>query len=152
MSGIAPETRDLARQILRQEAGGPEPAALAAALTRLHSLLRRRLVALIGSAGFAALFARALHLARAEYPALDAVAFDTREAFDTGGAADLHGIGAFATARPPDEVGEALAAILAQFIGLLTTFVGDDLGLRLIDEARSAPGQTAAGINTETHE
>ena len=86
-----------------------------------------------------ALGTRALRLAQGEYPDLSVVAFDE------GAEGGLRGIGEFAATRAPDEVGDALAAILAHFIGLLTVFIGEELGLRLIRESAPESGGNPAG-------
>jgi hypothetical protein len=139
MSAAPPAAQGLARQLLLQEAGGQSaPPALAEALERVCQRLHQRMVGLIGRAGFAALFTRALHLAREAHPALAGVAFDDQAE------ACLRGTHEFAEAREPSEVGDALVAILAHFIGLLITFIGEELSMRLIREIWPAPGHAAA--------
>lgn len=150
MHEAAPETRDLAWRLLRQEAGGrEEAAALAEASERVCGRLRQRLVGLIGGVGFAALFGRALRLARAEFPILAGVTIEE------GADGCLQGVREFAAAHAaePAVAGDALAAILAHFIGLLITFIGEALSLRLIGESwpESARGG-AAGAATEEAE
>jgi len=129
-----PVARTLARRMLLHEAGGrAEPAALAEAAGRAEARLRGRLAGLIGLTGYTILVARAVRLARAEVPALEGVAVDTGE---TGSDGSLHGVPAFARASGDAAVAEAgLSAILAHVIGLLITFIGEDLALRLVREA-----------------
>ena len=140
MSAAPPTAGDLARQLLLQESGGHrESVALAEALERVCQRLHQRMVGLIGRAGFAALFTRALHLAREAHPALTGVAFDDQAEVC------LRGTHEFAAARQPSEVSDAMGTILAQFVGLLITFIGEELSMRLIREIWPASGQDAAG-------
>ncbi len=146
MSAVTAATREHARQLLLHEAGHEEPAALAAALERTHAQLRRRLVGLIGRAGFAALFARALRLARGAHPGLAGVA---GVAPDAEPGATPVGLRAFAAAHAPDEAAAALTEILAEFVGLPVAFIGEELALRLVREAGSAAGD--GGLETEVN-
>ncbi len=122
----------LARRVLLYEAGGRmEPEALAQAAERADARLKSRLGSLIGQTGYTILVARAVRLARAEVPTLEGVAVDT------GAEGGLQGVRAFALANDGDpRAAEAgLTAILAHVIGLLSTFIGEDLALRLVREA-----------------
>ena len=74
-----------------------------------------------------------MHLAQAEVPALERVTVD---ALATGAEGGLHGVREFARASGDAGAAEAgLSAILAHVIGLLVTFIGEDLALRLIRDA-----------------
>lgn len=124
----------LARHVLRQYAGEhAEPAALAEAAERADARLRGRLAGLIGLTGYTILVARAVRLAQAEVPTLDGITV----AVGTGGG--LQGIRDFvalAQANGGAEAAEAgLIAILAHTIALLSTFIGEDLALRLVQDA-----------------
>ena len=134
MPETSPAARVLARRVLRHEASGrAEPAALAEAAERADARLRGRLASLIGPTGYTALVARAVYLAQAEVPALERVTVD---ALATGAEGGLHGVREFARASGDAGAAEAgLSAILAHVIGLLVTFIGEDLALRLIREA-----------------
>ena len=141
MREVSPATKELARRLLVHEAGGRQaPADLAEATERAFQRLRQRLARLIGLAGFNALLARALRLAQADFPALERVAFDEHAGTGLTGARQF----ATAAAGDPAEAGAALVAVLAQFIGLLKTFIGEDLGVRLVREAW--PDLTAGGM------
>jgi len=140
---VSPAARALARQVLLHEAGGrPEPAALAEAADRAYARLHGRLAGLMGQTGYTLLVARAVRLAQAEEPVLVGVTVD---AWAEDG---LRGAGAFALATrdDPGAAADGLAAILARIIGLLVTFIGEDLALRLVREAwpELAAGQDAA--------
>lgn len=125
------ETQDVARRLLRQDAGAqPDAAALALAVERACARLRGRLVPLIGLVGFTALFRRALHLAQGEVPALRGLTIEE------GAAPCIAGAGGFAAAHTddPDAVEAACIALLAHFIALLDTFIGVALTRRVLGE------------------
>jgi hypothetical protein len=88
--------------------------------------LRPRLATLLGNAGFSALLSRALTLAATEVKWLDAVNVDAAGALD-GLAGPQAKISAAESARGG-------LVLLAQLIGLLVTFIGEDLTLRLLGE------------------
>lgn len=103
-----------------------EPEALLDAAERACQKLCRRLARLVTVAGYQALLARALHLARAEFAFLDGVrAGATEDACFEGLRATMEGI-------EPAMLRAALTAVLAGVIGLLTTFIGGDLAVRLV--------------------
>src|ERR671931_322954 len=134
MPDMSPAAQVLARRVLRYEAGGgAEPAALAEAAERADARLRGRLASLIGQTGYTTLVTRAVRLAQAEFPALERV---TVNALATGAEGGLHGVREFARASGNAGAAEAgLSAILAHVIGLLVTFIGEDLALRLVRDA-----------------
>jgi hypothetical protein len=144
MHEVSLETRELARLLLRQEAGERrEAAALARATEGVCARLRDRLVPLIGSIGFTALFRRALRLAQDEFPAL--AGLTVSEDADPC----IAGVREFAAARDadPGAVEAALEAALAHFIGLLSSFIGEALTRRVIGEqgpTRAAGTETAS--------
>ena len=115
--------RDLARRLLAasQTASGPHADAAVLVIEKLRITLMK----FAGTAGFASLLRRALLLAGADVPSLQSVKIgaDGRlEGFeqivaDTGtGAAGL----------------EAAVAITSHLLGLLVTFIGEPLTLRLV--------------------
>ncbi len=130
---------ELAWSWLLAEAGQWEAQALAEALDRLCGRLRDHLSPLVGRAGFAALLARAVHLAQATYPGLALIALDETGASDSC----LRGVHEFATAHTPTEVEAALTAILTQFFGLLVTFIGAALTIRMLGEIWPELGRAA---------
>jgi hypothetical protein len=88
--------------------------------------LRPQLTTLMGNIGFRALLSRTLALANADFPWLRAVhvkAEGSLEGFDELGAQ-----------VDPDEISEGCAVLLAQMLGLLVAFIGEDLTLRLVRE------------------
>ena len=134
MPEMPPAAQVLARRVLRHEAGGrAEPVALAEAAERADARLRERLASLIGQTGYTTLVARAVRLAQAEVPALEGVSVD---ALATGAEGGLRGVREFVRGVGDAGAAEAgLSAILAHVIGLLGTFIGEDLALRLIRDA-----------------
>jgi hypothetical protein len=140
MPEMSPAAQVLARRVLRHEAGGrAEPAALAEAAERADARLRERLASLIGQTGYTTLVARAVYLAQAEVPALEHVTVDALATGGDpaeGGEGGLHGVREFARGVGDAGAAEAgLSAILAHVIGLLVTFIGEDLALRLVRDA-----------------
>ena len=125
------ETHNLARGLLRREAGtGREAAALALAIERACDRLRGRLVPLIGRVGFGALLRRALHLAQAEAPDMGVLTVGDQGKPGIGGAREF----AAAHTDDPDRIEAAFATLLAHFIALLDTFIGEALTRRVIGE------------------
>ncbi|MGD9892654.1 MAG: hypothetical protein AB7R89_13470 [Dehalococcoidia bacterium] len=127
MNAVTPAQRNLARWLLAQELGTVPEVALPDAAERACQKLGRRLTRLVTEVGYQALLARALHLARGEFPVLDEVR--------AGRLADvcLDGLPARAAVEPAT-LREALTAVLAAIIGLLVTFIGGDLTLRVVHD------------------
>jgi hypothetical protein len=76
-----------------------------------------------------ALLARAVHLSKPGFAALNTVS--TAEA-----TADVaRDLPVFLRGRPADEAFDVASAVLGHFVWLLTRFTSDDLGLRLLREA-----------------
>jgi hypothetical protein len=139
---VSSETRDLARRLLAYETDArktPEPAQRAA--IRVYEKLRRPLCALAGVAGFWSLASRALVLARAEAPSLSAVRV-TADGF-------LEGLGDLGGPQiDQDQDGDSGAILIAQLLGLLFTFIGGALTLRLVQDAW--PEATLNGTDSVT--
>jgi hypothetical protein len=88
--------------------------------------LRPHLAPLMGKAGFRALLSRALALADAEVPWLRAVHIKADGSFD--------GLDELGAQVDPDEIFKGRVVLLAQLLGLLVAFIGEDLTLRLVRE------------------
>jgi len=86
--------------------------------------LRPQLVALMGNGGFRALLSRALALASAELPWLRSV----RVKAD----GSLEGVEELQAQLSPDKFLEGRVVLLAQLLGLLVAFIGENLTLRLM--------------------
>ena len=131
LKDAAKREKELARQLLVQEAGGDRSAqGMVDAIERVFGRLYRNMLGLIGLDGFDVLVKRALYLARLEFPFVVSVTVQCLPdqcRFD--------GLAAAVLGRPPTEVDEATSAILGYFFWLIVTFVGDNLFYRLIGGA-----------------
>jgi hypothetical protein len=114
------ELRAAANRILRLETAAGKRSKSAPA-TLVVEQLRRVLTTLLGAAGFRALLARAVTLAKAEVPELKSVAVELD--------------GSLAGLNLEDELGDGEVVLVAHMLGLLVTFVGAALMLRLVDDA-----------------
>jgi hypothetical protein len=125
MDAPSASVRKLARRLLTLEAtsesASRDPRGHEA--VRVCDKLRVSLTRFAGAEGSASLLRRALALARAEVPSLDRVKI--RPDFSIEGLEEL--------AR--NDGTEAAAALTAQLLGLLVTFIGQPLTLRLVREA-----------------
>jgi len=119
------ETRDLARRLLAYEAvAGGSSVPTESAVLRVFEILRRQLSALVGVAGFWSLASRALTLARAEAPSFSAV--------ELAADGSLQGLGEPQIDKDHAEEGGAI--LIAELLGLLLTFIGETLTLRLMQD------------------
>jgi len=117
----------LAQRLLTYEAvagKNSEPAESAA--FRVCAKLRRPLITLAGVAGFRSLLSRALTLAKAEAPSLSAV----QVAVD----GSLKGLDELEPQIDKEKARDGGAILIAQLIGLLLTFIGEGLTLRLVQD------------------
>jgi hypothetical protein len=89
--------------------------------------LRSQLATLMGNGGLRALLARALALASAEVSWLRGVRVKSDGA--------LEGLEEIQMPLSLDELSEGKVALLAQLLGLLVAFIGENLTLRLVREA-----------------
>jgi hypothetical protein len=122
-----PESRYLAQRLLTYEAvasKNSEPAESAA--FRVCAKLRRPLITLAGVAGFRSLLSRALMLARAEAPTLSAV--------QVAADGSLNGLDELEPQTDKAQARDGGAILIAQLIGLLLTFIGEGLTLRLVQD------------------
>ena len=96
-------------------------------LCAFYEKLRRPLFALIGVAGFRSLASRALTLAQTEAPGLSVVQVTAD--------GSLQGLGELDQQIEKDLAEEGGAILIAQLLGLLSTFVGIAFTLRLVQDA-----------------
>lgn len=124
--------RDLAERLLaiEAEAARPSDPQLSPA-ARVCETFRASLTRLAGAEGFAALMRRAVVLTRGEVPSVQAVVVNVDGSIE--GLADI---------EP-----EASVALAAQLLGLLVTFIGEPLTMRLVVEAW--PDLGAKSIETQ---
>lgn len=118
--------RLLARRLLAVEAASPRTDGVQHEAVRVCEKLRISLTRFAGADGFAALLKRSLAVARAEVPSLRRITIKPDCSVD--GLESLAKEGA-------DGGVEAAAALTAHLLGLLVTFIGEPLTLRLVREA-----------------
>jgi len=124
---LPPQTRDLALRLLAYDdtAGKTsEPTEFAA--FGVCERLRQPLITLAGVAGFRSLLSRALTLARAEAPSLSAV--------QVAADGSLKGLDELEPQIGKEQARDEGAILIAQLIGLLLTFIGEGLTLRLVQD------------------
>jgi hypothetical protein len=119
--------RDFARRLIVYETKENKPGwTETPAAFPVAEKLRPHLAALMGNGGFQMLLSRALALAGAEVPSLRAV--QVKADGTLAGWDELH------TQLAPDEFFEGRLVLLAQLLGLLVAFIGENLTLRLVNE------------------
>lgn len=127
MSRPPPLLEDFARRVLVHEAGGRQRTEdLAGAMERACQALHTRLTPLLSAAGVNALVGRAIALAAREFPSLATIKAPN---------CSLDGLRAALDEQNPCAAADAVVAIFGNFLWLLVTFIGEDLGLRKVHEA-----------------
>jgi hypothetical protein len=122
---LPPQTLDLAQRLLAYEnARGKTSEPTEFAAFRVCERLRQPVNTFAGVAGFRSLLSRALTLARAKVPALSPV--------QVAADGSLKGLDELADDTEQDRDGGAI--LIAQLIGLLLTFIGEGLTLRLVQD------------------
>ena len=127
MSRTTPKLRDVSDRLIAYETRenkSSETKTPAACL--VGEKLRPHLATLMGNVGFRALLSRALALANAEVPWLRAVHVNADGSFE--------GLDELGAQVDPDEIFEGCVVLLAQLLGLLVAFIGENLTLRLVRE------------------
>ena len=122
MSRLTPLAREIAARIIAHEAEEHAPSASLSSAFHACERLRPHLSTLMGRSGFRALLCRALAVTSAELPGLEAVTVK-----DDGSLDGWDGPGLQATSFNKHSV-----LLVAQLLGLLVAFIGDDLTLRLV--------------------
>jgi hypothetical protein len=145
MSMSSPKLRRFVRHALVAATGvaDPDRAQLLSAFDMLCDQLRARLHPMFGTPAVAGLFARAHRVAASEFPWLaDVVPRD-------GERCSLEGLETVSGHVEADTMADGLAAVLAHDIGLLSTFIGDDLVMPLVQEAWGAASLGERPARTE---
>jgi len=120
-------TREFAHRLLAYEALAVEASASTGSATHcVYEKLRRLLSALAGVGGFQSIASRALTLAKAEAPSLRKI-----QLAEDG---CLHGPSECESLGDKDPDAEAGVILIAELIGLLFTFIGEALTLRLMQD------------------
>ena len=118
--------RELSRQLIENQIGpgtGSEGGALGA--FEACERLRPYLTSLMGKDGFHALLSRAVSVAQSEVAALSSVTVSPDGSLST----TLHGA---EVSEDSHEAAEGGVVILAQLLGLLVAFIGENLTLRIV--------------------
>jgi len=122
-----PVSLQLARRLLTYEAAvGKNSKSTESEAFRVCEKLRQPLCSLAGVAGFRSLLSRALALARAEAPSLSAV--------QVGADGSLKGLDELGLQNDKDLSKAGGAILIAQLLGLLLTFIGEGITLRLVQD------------------
>jgi hypothetical protein len=127
MNQSTPKMRDFAKRLIAHETKGNKasqpnaPAAFGGVVEKL----RRPLAALAGTAGFRSLLSRALALADDELRWLRAVHIKADGSLE---------LPAEMAQLDREEIAEGEVVLLAQLLGLLVTFIGEPLTLRLLQD------------------
>lgn len=115
MTEVAPKLRNYARCLIVYEATDPA-----------RDKLPRHLEVLIGKAGVQALLSRAHALAIVELPWLSTARVN--------GDGSLEAEGRLQSQLLPEQLFEGQVVLMAQMLGLLETFIGENLTMRLLRE------------------
>ena len=127
MRSVTPDLRNLARQLLALEAAsGKRAKTRELASFHVTEKLRQPLSALAGVSGFRSLLSRALSLANGEVRWLKAVRVDA--------SGSLEGLDDVRAKLSADELAQGEATLIAHLLGLLVTFIGEALTVRLMQE------------------
>lgn len=119
--------RDLTQRLIAAERrSGAEPDVGGRAGFRVCERLRQPLATFAGIAGYRALLARALTLAKARAPLLTGVQLTSAGAFTHSAEVEAR--------LDTEEAGAAAAALTDELVGLLIAFIGEALTLRLVHD------------------
>jgi hypothetical protein len=122
-----PQMRNLAERLIAYETGGNKSsAAKNPAAFSVCEKLRPNLATLMGNTGIHALISRALARAKAEVPSLRAIQVKTDSS--------LAGVDKLGAEANPEELARGSVVLVAQLLGLLVAFIGEELTLQLVRE------------------
>jgi hypothetical protein len=122
---LPPQTRDLAQRLLAyQSAAGKTSEPTEFAAFGVCERLRQPLITLAGLAGFRSLLSRALTLARAQAPSLNAV--------QVAADGSLQSLEELRPQVDADQAREAGVILITQLLGLLVRVVGEAITLQLV--------------------
>ena len=120
------------------DAAAPEE--MAAAAEQGCARLRAGLTRWIGSDGYSALVDRALQQARVGHPALAGLQCQ---------AGDVQGVAAVVGVHGAAEVSEGILALVALLIDLLSRVIGEEMAVRLVEQAWAGSARPTASAATE---
>jgi hypothetical protein len=142
MSTASPEIQDLARRLLAFEAKhlNSSDARVDVAVQVIEEL-RMRLIRFAGVDGFRSLLSRALALAKAEVPSLNIV--------HVGADGSLEGFDGIEGSEGAGTATQAGIILVAHFLELLVTFIGEPITLRLVRDKWPEASLDGADLRTE---
>jgi hypothetical protein len=127
MSRATPPMRDLSQRLIAYEMKGNESSdTKAPAAFNICEKLGPHLATLVGNAGFRSLLSRALAVASSEVSWLRAVRVQAD--------GSLEGLEELQSQLEADEFFDGKVVLVAQLLGLLVAFIGENLTLRLVRE------------------
>lgn len=127
MSRVTPQMQNFARRLMAYEAGdGKSSETTCLSGFRVCEKLRVYLASFMGETGFRTLLSRALALSTTEVPWLNAVRVKADWSLD--------GLDELQTQLDPDQFFQGGVILLAQLLGLLVAFIGENLTLRMVRE------------------
>lgn len=124
-SRSTPKTKELARRLVEHEASVLTAHPLSTTF-RVCEALRQPLIQLVGVAGFRSILSRALVLSHGQARWLKAVHVAANGSLEGLGEAHAH--------LAQDEIAKGEMFLVANILGLLVTFLGEDLTLGLLTE------------------
>lgn len=125
MKPVTPAVRNLALWLVAQEVIEVKPSGKMGATFRVCGKLRESLMTLMGAAGYRSLISRALTLAKKEALSAEKVQVKEDGSLEWTEAPEQQGM---------DQAVNGGAVVVAQLLGLLVTFIGQALMLRLVRE------------------
>jgi hypothetical protein len=127
MNRATPQMRNFAQRLISHETSGNETSETKTpAAFHVCEKLRSPLATLMGNAGFGALLSRARALANAEVPWLRAAPVKPD--------GSLKGLNELDAQVDAEQIAEGGVVLLAQLLGLLVAFIGENLTLRIVHE------------------
>ena len=127
MNRATPKMRDFAERLIAYESRGKKTSGVEDHVAfAVCEKLRPHLATLMGTVGFRTLLSRALTLATEHVPWLSAVQVKAD--------GTLEGLEELRPQLAPEEIAEGRVALLAQLLGLLVAFIGENLTVRLVRE------------------
>ncbi|WP_438039099.1 hypothetical protein [Sorangium sp. So ce128] len=123
----SPDALGVARWIMQHELGEREaPEEIARGVERCFQRLHEALRSLVGVAGVEALVGRAVHLAQPEHGWIETAVVPARSNVV------FEGLAGRVEREGAPAVIDGMTALLAHLIGLLFTFIGEELALRIV--------------------
>jgi hypothetical protein len=138
MNKITPAIQNLARRLIALEAAAAPPHRPVASASLTCEKLRVPLTKLVGVAGFRSLMSRALAMAKAQVPSLEAVEVRLDGSLESTKEIERN------------EDPEGGVVVVVQLLGLLVTLIGEPLMLSLVRDAW--PNASLSGIDAGSGE